>query len=305
MAARTYRHCRSIRRTKRRRTQRGGGGAEDRRGLELINSCLLSQISTAIAIIGAGGVNLNFKDEDGDTPLIAASREGLITVVDALLAKRVDVNAASADGWTALMWACMRNHEDIALVLLAVPGINVNAVSNERLTVLNLCDAMSVVVKDRLLALGATKDGRTPAALGRQLNDVCTNKNAAAALAIIATGRVDLTIRDSTERTSLMIASAEGLTDVVVALLATGVMDVNAVDSGGNTALIWACYSAHTDTVDVLLKVPGIDINAINYKRHTALRYWGTKVQNTRNRQLDITRRMLALGAKVSVFESS
>src|ERR1051325_836611 len=50
--------------------------------------------------------DVNMKMVMGDTLLIQATRAGELGSVKGLLDKNADVNGASDNGWTALMWAC-------------------------------------------------------------------------------------------------------------------------------------------------------------------------------------------------------
>ncbi|KDO18700.1 TKL protein kinase [Saprolegnia parasitica CBS 223.65] len=65
------------------------------------------------------GVDPNFRDGDGDTPLIRAARDNYLEVVRLLLAANADVNATNYDGATALHVAAANGYEAIAQLLLA------------------------------------------------------------------------------------------------------------------------------------------------------------------------------------------
>ncbi|MCP4745730.1 MAG: hypothetical protein GY874_06250, partial [Desulfobacteraceae bacterium] len=72
-------------------------------------------------------VDVNQVDNDGQTPLHRAAKEGHIDVVDALLLHPgADVNKADDEGWTPLNWAAEEGHTDVVNALLSHPGIDVN-----------------------------------------------------------------------------------------------------------------------------------------------------------------------------------
>ena len=67
------------------------------------------------------------------TKLIDAVKRGDAKSVRALLAQRAAVNAADADGSTALHWAVERDNLEISGLLLAA-GANVNAATRYKIT---------------------------------------------------------------------------------------------------------------------------------------------------------------------------
>lgn len=77
----------------------------------------------------AKGVDANLKDEDGETALIRAVVAGHNGVVQTLLAKGADINAKNKTGETALLWAAEQGHNDIVKTLLA-NGADINARNN-------------------------------------------------------------------------------------------------------------------------------------------------------------------------------
>src|SRR5262245_32585521 len=73
----------------------------------------------------------------GDLRLIEAVKNSDAKTVRALITQRVDVNAAEADGSTALHWAAQR--EDLALVdVLLTAGANAKAANRYKITPLSL-----------------------------------------------------------------------------------------------------------------------------------------------------------------------
>ncbi|MCM3880022.1 MAG: ankyrin repeat domain-containing protein [Vicinamibacterales bacterium] len=167
------------------------------------------------------------------TSMTAAERSTLVETAktaDAgtlrtLIAKKADVNAADADGTTALHWAAYRDDlESVDLLLRA--GAKVNAVTDLGVTPLyNASQNGSVAMVTKLIAAGA-------------------NPN----LALLA------------GETPLMVASRAGKTAVVEALISKGA-DLNARGTRGQTALMWAAAQEHPDVVKALL-VHGADIHA-------------------------------------------
>src|SRR5215469_13068187 len=73
----------------------------------------------------------------GDLRLIQAVKNSDASAVRSLLAQRASVNAAEADGSTALHWAAQRDSLEIAGMLIAA-GADVNAATRYHITPLSL-----------------------------------------------------------------------------------------------------------------------------------------------------------------------
>jgi ankyrin repeat protein len=157
--------------------------------------------------------------------LVDAAKNADIDALRALLKQGVDVNAASADGTTALHWASYRDAVDSADLLIRA-GANVNAANDLGATPL----------------WTASLNGS--AAMVRRLLEAGANPNLALLLG----------------ETPLMVASRSGKPLVITQLIDKRA-NVNARGPRGQTALMWAVSEQHPDVVKVLL-ARGADIHA-------------------------------------------
>ncbi len=158
-------------------------------------------------------------------PLIEAAKGADAGAVRTLVGRGADVNAAEADGATALHWASYRDDLTSADVLIRA-GARVNAVNDLGATAL----------------WAASQNGS--AAMVRRLLEAGANPN----LALLA------------GETPVMVASRSGSVEVVEQLLARGAQ-VNARATRGQTALMWAAAQKHPEVVKVLL-ASGADVRA-------------------------------------------
>ena len=157
--------------------------------------------------------------------LIDAAKNADLSVLRALITQHVDVNAASADGTTALHWASYRDNLDAADLLIRA-GARLDAANDLGATPLWIASRNgSAVMVRRLLQAGA-------------------HTNVALLLG----------------ETPLMAASHSGNPDVVAQLIEKGA-SVNARGARGQTALMWAVSEQHPGVVQVLLS-HGADIQA-------------------------------------------
>ena len=150
-------------------------------------------------------------------PLVDAAKNGDKDAVRSLIQKGANVNAAEADGATALHWASYRDDLDSANLLLRA-GAKVNAANDLGVTPL----------------WTASQNGSD--AMVRRLLEAGANPNAA-----LLAGE-----------TPVMVASRSGYPVVVERLIAKGA-NVNARAARGQTALMWAVSQKHPDVVKVLL----------------------------------------------------
>ena len=69
------------------------------------------------------GANIHVTDQDGDTLLMKAARGGFAEVTRRLLSVGADVNAEDpVDGLSALDWALLRKHYQVAAILRQAGG---------------------------------------------------------------------------------------------------------------------------------------------------------------------------------------
>jgi WD40 repeat protein/uncharacterized protein YecT (DUF1311 family) len=238
-----------------------------------------------------GKVDLNAKDNEGYTALMNESMKGNIKEVRNLLAAAA-VNAKSADGKTALIYASGEGYPDVAQALLA-SGADVNASDDKGNTALMAASVtIYVEVVKKLLEAGAdinarNKDGVTALMLASGYgrtglvvtdmkgkmeivnNDPVGNGNVEVVKALIA-AKADVNIRSGKNgRTALMGASRFGSLAVIKELIAAGA-DVNIKDNEGCTALIEASRYGYTDVVRELLAAKA-DVNIKSNDGVTAL----------------------------------
>jgi ankyrin repeat protein len=162
-------------------------------------------------------------------PIIDATRNGDREALRALLAEKSNVNAAEADGSTALLWAAYRDDLESVEVLLGA-GADANAAND----------------------LGATA-----------LWAASQNGNAAAVRMLLKTGanaNASLLLGE----TPLMVAARSGHVAVVEQLLANGA-NVDAKAGRDQTALMWAVTQQHPEVVEILL-TNGADVHAQSAK---------------------------------------
>jgi len=165
-----------------------------------------------------GGIDVNLRTPDGDTPLMVAANNNKVEIVRLLLNAGADVNAKNGANNTALIYASLKGHGSVVNELLrAKADVNVKNISRE--------DALIYAVKGKetrmiesLLKAGAKTDDR---------------------------------YEDG--RTALIIAAANGYTDGVRLLIAHKA-DVNAVDKEHMTALMIASEKGNINLVEMLLK---------------------------------------------------
>jgi ankyrin len=158
-------------------------------------------------------------------PLIDAVRGADTAAVRALIKQRTDVNAAAADGTTALHWASYRDDVESATLLIGA-GARVNAANDLGATPLWTASMNGSAVMVRTL-LQAGADPNLALVLGE---------------------------------TPLMAASRSGNSEVVSQLIDKGA-NLNARGARGQTALMWAVSQQHPDVVRILV-ARGADIHA-------------------------------------------
>jgi ankyrin repeat protein len=177
----------------------------------------LGMLLSAVSLGAAGGSDVRLADA-----VMRAERE----TVRSLLQQKIDVNAAQADGTTALHWAVRRDDLETAQLLIRA-GASVAVPTRYGVTPLYLASVNgNAVMIDALLRGGADPNSANPGG-----------------------------------ETVLMTAARTGKVDAVKLLIDRGAA-VNAKETvRGQTALMWAVLENHPDVVQLLL-AKGADINA-------------------------------------------
>ena len=248
------------------------------RGRDNVRATIMLAIVIAASSI-AGGQAPNLRE---------AVRSGNTQAVRALLQKRVDVNAADADGTTALHWAVRGNDADTVRALLSA-GADANAANTYAMTPLILAATNGNAAITQAL-LDAKADPNRPASRGQTpLMTAARAGNAATVKALVDRGaKVDAREEVLGEQ-ALMWAAAENHAEVVTLLLSRGA-DANArsnalkfpkdsfglegvqtsLPKGDWAALMYAARDGAPDAARALAK-GGADLNATDPEGTTAL----------------------------------
>jgi len=184
-------------------------------------------------------------------PLVDAVKRHDASAVNALLDRGADVNAAEADGTTALHWAA--EGDDLATVeLLLEAGALPTAANRFAVTPLELAaNNGNAAIVTKLLEAGAdanvrSREGQTP------LMSAALNGRVEAVDALLAHGADVHAAEAYRGQTALMLAAGEGNIDAMRALIEAGA-SVGAQSKSGFTPLLFAVRNAELEAVRLLL----------------------------------------------------
>jgi ankyrin repeat protein len=177
------------------------------------------RIGAALAVVG---LSVGLEAAARDTRVADAARDGRRDAVRALLKEGADVNAAHADGMTALHYAALAGDADLA-TLLVYAGANVKATTRlGAYTPLHLAsrqgqrDVVEVLLRAGADPNAPTASGATPLMLAAAAGDPHL-------VARLLDAGADPNAREQfLGETALMFAAAAGRTEVVALLAARG-----------------------------------------------------------------------------------
>jgi ankyrin repeat protein len=182
----------------------------------------------------------------------------------AQLKTKADVNAAQADGTTALHWAV--HYDDLAITkALLAAGANVSATNNYGVPPLSLaCVNGSESIVRALLAAGADPNTTLRGGETVLMTAARTGRVGPLAALLDRDARVDATDRKG--QTALMWAAADGQAEVVALLIKSGA-DIQRRLKSGFTPLLFAAREGRIEVARALLKAGANANEAIETER--------------------------------------
>ena len=193
------------------------------------SSLLVASCFVAVVVAGGSGrtsAQTSAESAPQDARLVRAVQEQDTARIQQLISEGVDVNAARADGVTALLWAAHWDDQATANLLLEA-GAEPNAAEDQGVTPLaRAAENASAAMVSKLLAAGA-------------------DPNQAQANGL----------------TPLITAAGTGSVPVVAELLSAGAQVTARTNETGQTALMWATANRHHDAMEMLLST-GAEVQA-------------------------------------------
>ena len=209
------------------------------------------------------GLDPNFKDEHGQTPLLWAARYGHEAVVKLLLAdNRVDPDCKDFHGWAPLAWAASNGHEAVVKLLLIDDRIDPDSKDSHGRTPLwwAASGGYETVVK-LLLADNRVDPNSNDSDRWMPLQWAARYGHEAVVELLLADNRVDPDSKDFGRWTTLSRAARNGHDAIVKLLLVDERVDPDSKDSHGRTPLSWAAHNGHDAIVKALLADERVDPN--------------------------------------------
>jgi ankyrin repeat protein len=193
-----------------------------------------------------------------DLRLIEAVQIQNLQQVSSLLNQHVDVNARSADGSTALLWAAHWDALNTAGLLIRA-GADPNVANDFGMNPLSqACTNGSAEFVDLLLKAGANPN--MPIATGVPPIMTCARSGSADAVRLLIAGDADVNAKEPIQnQTALMWAAAEHHPDVV-RMLIQAKANVQARTKNGFTALHFAAREGDIESARLLLSA-GLNID--------------------------------------------
>ncbi|OEJ14534.1 hypothetical protein BFL38_05715 [Brachyspira hampsonii] len=243
--------------------------------------------SSAAEFLINNGADINVTNEDGETPLMYASKVHNIKVVELLIQKGADINAFNDYGNTALIYG-VNNLETVKL--LVENGADINFYKGGSTALISACEyshERNIDVIKYLVSKNAdinAQDNEGNTALNKTLDTSGEGSidilDFEIANFLIEQG-ADVNIKNKREYTPLIyLGMGEGNFNnksfqkyrikLAEVLLEKGA-DINAQDYNGYTSLMWACTRKSNESFVKFLVEKGADVNIEDDDGDTAL----------------------------------
>lgn len=197
-------------------------------------------------------------------PLADAFEKSDHAAVRTLLKHHADVNAAQADGMTALHWAAYRDDLQAAKLLMDAKA-RVTVTNLYGVTPLSLaCQNGNTALVELLLEHGA--DPNTTLRGGETALMTAARTGKPGPVAALLHRKAAVNARERRGQTALMWAAAEGNSEVVALLIQAGAEVRATLPDSGFTPLFFAARAGHLNAVRALLKA-GVDVNDVTEPR--------------------------------------
>ena len=193
----------------------------------LLQACKNNQKGVVQTFLKRGGVDVNKRDESGNTPLIYVCMKSARDLAKLLLDNGADANLGNQKNRMPIHFAGESGNFQIISMLIDA-GADVNCTDNDGVTPLMLL----------------ARNGKTDAALQLLKNPY-----------------IDISIRDNEGRKAIDYATSAGLRELVKALSQAG---EEHADTYGNTTLHHACWKEQSEVVKVLLEKDPSSVNKPN-----------------------------------------
>ncbi|XP_048244847.1 uncharacterized protein LOC124124203 isoform X3 [Haliotis rufescens] len=268
-----------------------------------------------VELLLSHGVDVNARDDDGNTSLHLACEVGEWSLVEIFIAKGIDVSQTNKRLETPLFTACRYGYVNIAKLLLS-HGADITKQDIIGNTVLH---SVSMPGHEVLLQLSLhyiwmkTDNGYHDQEQERFLNckcvrDIlhCRNNNGETPLHIACREKCTGVLKSLLQyKASVFVTDNDGHTPVYHAVklktlfrvLCTVTRDINGMDSDGNTILHMACMKGDVESVDILCG-RGASVLACNKNQECALH------KSAENGNEDIMNILLAQQADVNMTDT-
>ncbi len=193
----------------------------------LLQACKNNQKSVVQTFLKRGGVDVNKRDESGNTPLIYACLKSARDLVKLLLDNGADAGLGNQKNRMPIHFAADAGNFQI-ISMLAEAGADVNCTDNNGITPLMLL----------------AENGKTDAALK-----------------LLQNPEIDISIKDNGGRMAIDYATSAGLKELVKALSEA---EGSHADTYGNTTLHHACWNEQSEVVKILLEKDPDSVNKPN-----------------------------------------
>ena len=193
----------------------------------LLQACKNNQKGVVQTFLKRGGVDVNKRDESGNTPLIYVCMKSARDLAKLLLDNGADANLGNQKNRMPIHFAGESGNFQIISMLIDA-GADVNCTDNDGVTPLMLL----------------ARNGKTDAALQ-----------------LLKNPDIDISIRDNEGRKAIDYATSAGLRELVKALSQAG---EEHADTYGNTTLHHACWKEQSEVVKVLLEKDPSSVNKPN-----------------------------------------